>query len=123
LKKFGWLGNICPTTFVLLLDSELYFNLQNDLVKKIISLKLAKLFYMKHQFTLHHLISYIYGECSLLEKAAIEQALKDDAALANQLRLLIESQNSISELNVSPKLSTIDNILSYSKTNRFEKTH
>jgi hypothetical protein len=78
---------------------------------------------MKHQFTLHHLISYIYGESSLLEKAAIEQALKDDTALANQLRLLKESQNSISELKVAPQLSTIENILSYSKTNRFEKTH
>jgi hypothetical protein len=78
---------------------------------------------MKHQFTLHHLISFLYNECSLLEKAAIELALKEDAILANQLRLLKESQKSLSELNLSPKASSIENILSYSKTNRFEETH
>ena len=43
---------------------------------------------MKHQFTLHHLIGYLYNECSLLEKAAIEQALKEDAELALQLEHL-----------------------------------
>jgi hypothetical protein len=78
---------------------------------------------MKHQFTLHHLIGYLYNECSLLEKAAIEQALKEDAELAIQLNLLKESQNSVNSLNALPKNSTLENILNYSKSNRFENTH
>jgi hypothetical protein len=78
---------------------------------------------MKHQFTLHHLIGYLYNECSLLEKAAIEQALKEDAELALQLKHLKESQNSINALSAAPKTSTLQNILNYSKSNSFENTH
>jgi hypothetical protein len=78
---------------------------------------------MKHLFTLQHLISYLYNECSLLEKAAIEQALKEDSDLAIQFRNLEESQKTLNTLNVMPQGSTLQNILNYSKSNRFEKTH
>jgi hypothetical protein len=78
---------------------------------------------MKHLFTLQHLISYLYKECSLLEKAAIEQALKEDSDLAIQFRNLEESQKTLNTLNVTPQGSTLQNILNYSKSNRFEETH
>lgn len=78
---------------------------------------------MKHLFTQQHLISYLYNECSLLEKAAIEQALKEDKDLALQFRNLKESQKTLNTLNVMPHVSTLQNILNYSKSNRFEKTH
>ena len=78
---------------------------------------------MKHLFTQQHLISYLYNECSLLEKAAIEKALKEDKDLALQFRNLKESQKTLITLNVMPDLSTLQNILNYSKSNRFEKTH
>jgi hypothetical protein len=78
---------------------------------------------MKHLFTQQHLISYLYNECSLLEKAAIELALMEDKDLALQFRNLKESQKTLITLNVMPDLSTLQNILNYSKSNRFEKTH
>ena len=78
---------------------------------------------MKHLFTQQHLISYLYNECSLLEKAAIEQALKEDKDLALQFRNLEESKKTLNTLNVMPQASTLQNILNYSKSNRFEKTH
>jgi len=78
---------------------------------------------MKHQFTQHHLIAYLYNECSLLEKAAIEQALKDDSDLAYQFNNLKESQKKLNDLTIVPKMSTLQNILNHSKSNRFEKTH
>ena len=78
---------------------------------------------MKHLFTQQHLISYLYNECSLLEKAAIEKALKEDKDLALQFRNLKESQKTLNTLNVMPHVSTLQNILNYNKSNRFEKTH
>ncbi len=78
---------------------------------------------MKHLFTQQHLISYLYNECSLLEKAAIEQALKEDKDLALQFRNLEESKKTLNTLNVIPQACTLQNILNYSKSNRFEKTH
>ncbi len=78
---------------------------------------------MKHLFTQQHLINYLYNECSLLEKAAIEQALKEDKDLALQFRNLEESKKTLNTLNVMPQASTLQNILNYSKSNRFEKTH
>ncbi len=78
---------------------------------------------MKHLFTQQHLISYLYNECSLLEKAAIEHALKVDTDLSLQFSNLKESQKTLITLNVTPQESTLQNIINYSKTNRFEKTH
>ena len=78
---------------------------------------------MKHLFTQQHLINYLYNECSLLEKAAIEQALKEDKDLALQFRNLEESKKTLNTFNVMPQASTLQNILNYSKSNRFEKTH
>jgi hypothetical protein len=78
---------------------------------------------MKHQFTIHHLISYLYNELSLLEKAAIEQALKEDENLLNQLNLLKESQKPLADIKLEPNQSTVNNILHYSKSNRLEKMH
>lgn len=78
---------------------------------------------MKHLFTQQHLINYLYNECSLLEKAAIEHALKVDSDLALQFSNLKESQKTLNTLNLTPQESTLQNIINYSKTNRFEKTH
>jgi len=78
---------------------------------------------MKHQFTQHHLIAYLYNECSLLEKAAIEQALREDSELAFQFNSLKESQKNLNALELVPQKNTLQNILNYSKSNRFEKTH
>jgi hypothetical protein len=78
---------------------------------------------MKHQFTIHHLISYLYNELSLLEKAAIELALREDEQLSNQLNLLKESQKQLTDIEFEPEQSCLDNILNYSKSNRLEKMH
>jgi hypothetical protein len=75
---------------------------------------------MKHQFTTHDLIRYMYKELSYLELAALEKALKEDAALANQLSILKESQKTFKDLQLKPAESSLKNILNYSKRSRYE---
>lgn len=78
---------------------------------------------MKHQFTIHHLICYLYNELSFLEKAALEQALREDEQLSKQLNFLKESQKQLTDIELGPDQSCLDNILNYSKSNRLEKMH
>lgn len=75
---------------------------------------------MKHQFTTYHLIRYIYNELGILEMAAVEKALKEDASLAEQLGFLRYNQNSLKDLEINPSEGTIVNILKYSKSSNYE---
>jgi hypothetical protein len=77
-------------------------------------------FFMKHQFTTHHLIGYIYNELSYMELVAMEKALKEDAALAAKLAILKESHKALEELQLEPSKLSIQNILNYSKSSRYE---
>lgn len=75
---------------------------------------------MKHQFTTHDLIRYMYNELSYLELAAIEKALKEDEVLSNQLSMLKESQKTFKNFQIKPSESSLKNILNYSKSSRYE---
>jgi hypothetical protein len=75
---------------------------------------------MKQQFNEQHLILYIFNELSILETAALEKALKEDAKLAGQLAQLREGQNQLKGLELFPDNSVVENILNYSKTSSYE---
>jgi|NOAtaT_7_FD_contig_41_7302547_length_397_multi_5_in_0_out_0_1 hypothetical protein len=75
---------------------------------------------MKHQFTTHHLIRYIYNELGYMERVALEKALKEDAALAAQFEQIQDSQDTIEEMELMPSSLSIQNILNYSKSSRYE---
>jgi len=75
---------------------------------------------MKHQFTTHHLISYLYNELGYMERVALEKALKEDALLAAQFEQIQDSHETIEEIELMPSSLSIQNILNYSKSSRYE---
>jgi hypothetical protein len=50
-------------------------------------------------------------------------ALREDEQLSNQLNLLKESQKQLTDIELEPEQSCLDNILNYSRSNRLEKMH
>ena len=50
----------------------------------------------------------------------MEKALKEDAALAAKLAILKESHKALEELQLEPSKLSIQNILNYSKSSRYE---
>jgi len=76
--------------------------------------------YMKHQFTTHDLIRFMYNEVTFLEKAAIEKALQADTSLIKEFEQLQHSHDTLDNIEMQPSVTSIQNILSYSSSSRYE---
>jgi hypothetical protein len=75
---------------------------------------------MKQNYNEQHLILYMFNELSILDKAALEKALAEDANLARQFEQLKEGQNELKKLELTPGNKVIQNILNYSKASNYE---
>ena len=70
------------------------------------------------KFTQEQLMLYLYGEASPILTLAIDKALKDDAELANEIKVLKRMKKQMEDLkkqNNTPSDTTIDAILKYAK--------
>lgn len=67
-------------------------------------------------FTQDDLVRYIYQETTTEESIEIETALIFDSALAESYDSLSKTVNLLKEVNIKPSESSIDKILSYSKS-------
>lgn len=70
---------------------------------------------MKQNYTDEILIQLIYGELDIFTKLEIEDALVHDLCLQGNYDELYKSYKALPKAKFSPKSSTIDNILNYSK--------
>ncbi|MDE3234965.1 MAG: hypothetical protein KGO81_03345 [Bacteroidota bacterium] len=76
------------------------------------------------KFTQEQLMLYLYGEASPILTLAIDKALKDDAELANEIKVLKRMKKQMEDLkkqNNTPSDTTIDAILKYAKTQADKK--
>ena len=78
---------------------------------------------MEHNFTLNHLIKFIYKETSTAENIAISQALKNDWELNESYQELKKSFDQLPKVTFSPSPDSIQNILRYSKETAVEAQH
>ncbi|MBK9737279.1 MAG: hypothetical protein IPO92_20945 [Saprospiraceae bacterium] len=70
---------------------------------------------MKHNYTDVQLISFLYNECDLFEKLEIEFAMEDDSTLMETYAEMKQGLKVLPSVLFSPKKSSIDAILAYSK--------
>lgn len=78
---------------------------------------------MVQNFTLNHLIRYIYKETSASETLAIAQQLDEDYEMQKAYEELISSYQQLPKASFAPSDRTIGNILSYSKQTTVEPQH
>ena len=78
---------------------------------------------MKHNFTLNHLVKFIYKETSTAETIAISNALQSDWELYESYEELKKSFNQLPQVTFSPSQDSIQNILRYSKETAVETQH
>ncbi len=71
---------------------------------------------MKQTFTTDQLIRFLYKETSASETFAIKQALNSSKELMEEFRNLQAAQQQLPKVKFSPKRSTLQNILRYSKS-------
>jgi len=75
---------------------------------------------MTHNYTPELLIKYIYGETDIADKLELEYALENNAQMRAQYLDILNSYKNVPKVAFSPKRSTIDNILNYSKSTSLE---
>jgi len=73
--------------------------------------------------TLNHLVRYLYKETSTLEKFEIEDVLENDEESLNAFKRLQSSYMQLPKATFSPKMSSIQAILRYSKRTSVEPSH
>jgi len=78
---------------------------------------------MKHNFTLNHLVKFIYKETTIAETIAISNALQSDWELYESYEELKKSFNQLPQVTFSPSQDSIKNILRYSKETAVETQH
>lgn len=76
---------------------------------------------MKQTFTTDLLIKYIYQETSASETIAIREALSESNALMAKYEELLASYQQLPSVKFSPKSSTLQNILKYSRRSALQK--
>ncbi|MEN0002728.1 MAG: hypothetical protein AAF798_01245 [Bacteroidota bacterium] len=76
---------------------------------------------MVQSFTSNHLIKRLYDETSASEKLAINEAMTQDSALAEEYNQLLEAYQQLPQVTFAPKQGTLQNILGYSKRTALEK--
>lgn len=70
---------------------------------------------MEHTYTNTHIIRFLYNECDLFEKLEMEFAMEEDCTLRGKYLHLKKSFDSLPKVTFSPKKSSIDAVLAYSK--------
>lgn len=76
---------------------------------------------MKQNFTSNHLIKYLYEETSASEKLAIDEALTQDRALADEYQQLLSAYQQLPKVTFSVSPSAMQSVLGYSKRTALEK--
>ena len=71
---------------------------------------------MKQTFTTDQLIRFLYKETSASESFAIRKALNSSKELMEEFKLLQSANQQLPRVKFSPKRSTMQNILRYSKS-------
>ncbi|MFZ9717765.1 MAG: hypothetical protein ACO3BD_00280 [Chitinophagaceae bacterium] len=72
---------------------------------------------MVTKFTPEDLIQYLYHECSLQERIAIEQALESDWTLREKFEVLRKSALRLEKFTCAPRNESIRNIMQYAFAN------
>ncbi len=70
---------------------------------------------MEQISTSNQLISFIYRETSFLDRLLLEDQLSEDLALQIQLQELREGYRMLPKATFSPKATTLQSILKYSR--------
>jgi len=78
---------------------------------------------MKHNFTLNHLVKFIYKETTTAETIAISHALENDWELFENYQELRKSFDQLPQVTFNPSPDSIQNILRYSKETAVEAQH
>ena len=78
---------------------------------------------MKHNFTLNHLVKFIYKETSTAETIAISHALENDWEFFENYQELKKSFDQLPQVTFNPSPDSIQNILRYSKETAVEAQH
>ena len=68
-------------------------------------------------FTPDHLTAYLYGETSAVESQQIEEAVQNNWALHEKLKVIAASVNRLDKMPLlSPSSKTLENLLAYTET-------
>jgi len=71
---------------------------------------------MQHTLTQNDLVRYLYGETSPGENVAIRRNLDTDADLHAQYERLRTAMDALGSLSLSPRASTVADLLRYSRS-------
>jgi len=69
---------------------------------------------MTQAYTENKLIQFIYGECDILERLEIKDAIENDTFLKDSYLSLLDAYRMFPKVKFSPSSKTIDNVLKYS---------
>lgn len=70
---------------------------------------------MVHDYTETKILQFIYKECDLFDRLEMEFALEDDSTLMESYQSLKKAHDILPKVFFSPKKSSLDKILNYSK--------
>ena len=69
---------------------------------------------MKQTYTEEKLIQLIYGECDILERLEILDAIENDIFLKDSYLSLLDAYHMLPKVTFSPSQRTLDEIIAYS---------
>ena len=69
---------------------------------------------MKQAYTEEKLIQFIYGECDILEKLEIIDAIENDVFLKDSYLSLLDAYHLLPKVKFSHSKRTLDEIIAYS---------
>lgn len=70
---------------------------------------------MEQTYTEERLIQFIYGECDILERLEIEDAIENDLFTKNAYMSIMDAYNLLPNVRFSPSSQAMDSIIKYSK--------
>ena len=70
---------------------------------------------MEQTYTEQKLIQFIYGECDILERLEIEDAIENDLFIKNSYLSIMDAYNLLPKVRFSPSPKAMRTILDYSK--------
>lgn len=70
---------------------------------------------MSNEMFNNQLMKYLYHEMGNAERSAAFRKIDADATIAEELYSLMQTKNRLDELELSPKQSTLDNIMAYAR--------
>ena len=70
---------------------------------------------MEHSYTENKIVQFIYGECDILERLELEDAIENDMFIKESYLSILDAYRMLPDVKFSPSDKTIDSILAYSK--------